>query len=97
MDGISGVQGSGSFFTRQQTDQTKNIRFENALAAARTADGQGEAASATSHPIDQVDFKSALPATKHQHNVAGAKMIQSLNNLVQNRPTENYGGLDIRQ
>jgi len=97
MDGISGVQGSGSFFSRQQADQTKNIRFENALAAARTADGSADASNTAHQPIDQVDFKSALPATKHPHNVAGAKMIQSLNHLVQNRPAENYGGLDIRQ
>lgn len=94
MDGISGVQGSGSFFASKQADQTKNIRFENALAAARTADGPDKS---TDHPIDQVDFKLALPATKLQHNVPGAKMIQSLNHLVQNRPTDNYGGLDIRQ
>jgi hypothetical protein len=97
MDGISGVQGSGAFFNRQQTDQTKNIRFENALAAARTADGPDDVSNTAHHPIDQVDFKSALPATKPQHNVPGAKMIQSLNHLVQNRPAENYGGLDIRQ
>ena len=96
MDGISGVQGSGAYFASNQADQTKNIRFENALAAARTEDGS-DASNTAHHPIDQVDFKSALPAAKLQHNVPGAKMIQSLNHLVQNRPAENYGGLDIRQ
>lgn len=95
MTGISGVQGSGAFYPNQKVDQAKRIQFENALAAARTADNQ--MTEPEKKDMDQVDFASVLPPTKHTAPMPGSKMIQSLNRLVQNNPQENYGGLDIRQ
>ena len=95
MNQISGIQGGGAFYANQRVDQTARNRFENALAAARTAD-KGDEGQKGQH-IDQVDFASFLPTSKHPAAIPGAKMIQSLNKLVQNNPTENYGGLDIRQ
>ena len=91
----SSIQGGGAFYSGQRVDQAARIRFENALAAARTVD-KGDDGQNSQH-IDQVDFASALPTSKHPSAIPGAKMIQSLNKLVQNNPTENYGGLDIRQ
>ncbi|MFT5366216.1 MAG: hypothetical protein ACI8V2_001163 [Candidatus Latescibacterota bacterium] len=97
MNGVSGVQDSGSFYPHQQVDQTKHIRFENALAAARTAESNSSLSDPGLHHIDQVDFASTLPAAKHPPAIMGAKMIQSLNKLIQNNLSGNYGTLDIRQ
>ncbi|MBT3603874.1 MAG: hypothetical protein HN521_12475 [Candidatus Latescibacteria bacterium] len=97
MNSVAGVQGSGSFYSRHQVDQAKDIRFENALAAARTAENNPELKGQKKVGIDQVDLGSVLPTTKHPSAIPESKMIQSLNMLVQNNPTENYGTLDIRQ
>lgn len=97
MNSVAGVQGSGAFYSRHQVEQTKNIRFENALAAARTAESNTELKNQENAGNGQVDLGAVLPTAKHQTAIPNAKMIQSLNNLVQRNPTEGYGSLDIRQ
>lgn len=96
MNSVSGIHSSFAGSQYQNIEQAKSIRFENALAAARTAEGQAEVQPQDVHHGKAVDFATMLPS-KNQHVVPETKVIQSLNKLVQNHPSQNFGSLDIRQ
>lgn len=97
MNGISNIQNSGTAYRFQQTDQANRNRFENALAAARTAESGADASPQTQQTTEHVDFASALPNKNPQGVLPSSKVIQSLNRLVQGQKNDTYGSLDIRQ
>lgn len=97
MNGISNIQNSGAAYRFQQTDQANRNRFENVLAAARTAESGAKTSPQTQQTSEQVDFASVLPNKNPQGALPSSKVIQSLNRLVQGQKNDTYGSLDIRQ